>query len=452
MTRTVPPRGRELLYVITSLVVVAFQGYWLWSAFHDRRQQLQEQATLALEQELITSLLRQAPGQGAEVMIAGPEDVDIDSLLRMLGDEPIGSAQIAIAQKGADHDGARTQGGTDRFPLLQQASADSSIWAGLQERLDWLPRGSFVLHCTVDGSTTSYPVDASHDAQASGFEIRPALVPGATYQLAVAGLAGIILRDMTWPILASLIYLSLFGLTLWMLLRTAALNRRLLESHERFTRSMTHELKLPISTLSVATEALEKQGAAAPRLTGAMRRAVDQLSGIVDTVLATAMLQQKRVRIEQRAVPLKALLDDVLDRMQVRVEEMGATILVQPFPDDTTVHVAPDYMARVLMNLLDNALKYGGRPPQVRIAWKREGGTDSITVADNGPGMAPEHAKAIFDPFFRAPGTDLSGVKGYGLGLSFVREVVELHGGTVQVERTGPEGTVMAIELPAHGR
>ncbi|MBL7963753.1 MAG: HAMP domain-containing histidine kinase [Flavobacteriales bacterium] len=437
-------RSRWLLYLLTA-AVLTFQGYWLWANYESRRQQLFERANLELEQELIAHLLKGLPQRNSNVRFSATAGLDLDSLVRSLNSSNVSHVVVNDLRTAAPSPAGRAQATSTPLQLM----ADSALFAGLRVRLAWLPSsGHLSIHRTTHGMTTAYPAHSEFDPASSTPAIASVLDPNTTYRLVIGSIRPLIMRDMSWPILASLLYLLLYTSTTVLLVRTAALNQQLLQSHARFTRNMTHELKIPISTLFVATESLEKQGHAPAHITAPMRKAVTQLSNIVDAVLDTARLQHRQVELARHMVPWRSLCDEVLAQIQPLIAEHGAAVRVEVQDESASMNVDPELFQRVLTNLIDNAMKYGGHPSQVRIAMSKAGGEDLILATDNGPGIAPEHVHAIFEPFFRAPAGEHYGAKGNGLGLSFVREVVALHGGTVRVEHTGPEGTTIAIRIP----
>jgi two-component system phosphate regulon sensor histidine kinase PhoR len=216
---------------------------------------------------------------------------------------------------------------------------------------------------------------------------------------------------------------------------------------------MTHELKTPLATVSAAMEALQDFGALAdPRKTDTYltmaRQEVRRLSDLVEKVL--------HIAVEDRAGHALPLHPESVRPAELVAELVSRHELQAPKPVQFDVHLSPTdtllldrlHLAGALHNLLDNAIKYSGDRVAIRIQGQPMAGGWQLSVADNGPGIAPTYQEAIFEQFFRVPTGNLHPVKGFGLGLYYVRQVIEGHGGRVSVRSTPGQGSEFVVWLP----
>lgn len=240
-----------------------------------------------------------------------------------------------------------------------------------------------------------------------------------------------------------------FGLMLSTILR----QKKLAEVKNDFINNMTHELKTPLATVSAAMEALQDFGALAdPRKTDTYltmaRQEVRRLSDLVEKVLHIAVENRPGhgLPLHPEPVRLAELVAGLVSRHElqapkpVRFEVRVAST--------TTLLLDRLHLAGALHNLLDNAINYSGDRVTIRIVGQPAAGGYQLTVADDGPGIAPGYQEAIFEQFFRVPTGNLHPVKGFGLGLYYVRQVAAGHGGRVGVRSAPGRGSEFVVWLP----
>jgi two-component system phosphate regulon sensor histidine kinase PhoR len=220
-----------------------------------------------------------------------------------------------------------------------------------------------------------------------------------------------------------------------------------------FISNMTHELKTPIATVSVALEALKNFSAIDnPQRTkeylDISSAELNRLSMLVDKVLRINMFEAEKLDIDKHPVDLAAITAEVLQAQQLQADKIGA-VLQWNLPG-MPVMVKGDklHLMSVLYNLLDNAMKYRSQNPEIKVYMERKGEKVYWSVQDNGPGIAAEYKARVFEKFFRVPQGDRHDIKGYGLGLSYVHDVVQKHGGTISVESEPGKGSIFTVELP----
>jgi signal transduction histidine kinase len=167
---------------------------------------------------------------------------------------------------------------------------------------------------------------------------------------------------------------------------------------------------------------------------------------MVDKVLKTAIFEQKEIELKFENNDLKQIVQKVLSTMKLQFEKYNALIEFDCKGDDFLIESDIIHLTNVVYNLIENALKYS-KNPQITINLIEEKETISLTVMDNGLGIAKEYQSKVFDKFFRVPQGDVHDIKGYGLGLSYVKSVVEKHNGTITVESEINQGSTFKITL-----
>jgi len=239
----------------------------------------------------------------------------------------------------------------------------------------------------------------------------------------------------------------------WMMYRSMKSQQRLMDMKNDFISNITHELKTPVTTVSVALEALRNfKGLDNPQTTreylDIAQSELTRLSMLTDKVLKTAVFDNRGVNFESEPVDLHKTVDQILHSMKLIFEKQKAHVIFEHEGDSFTIRGGSVHLTNVIYNLLDNALKYSFENPQISIRLEENDNTVILKVADKGIGIPTEYRKKIFEKFFRVPTGDIHNIKGYGLGLSYVDSVIRSHNGLIEVASKPGEGSVFTISLP----
>jgi|HubBroStandDraft_2_1064218.scaffolds.fasta_scaffold86408_2 two-component system phosphate regulon sensor histidine kinase PhoR len=274
------------------------------------------------------------------------------------------------------------------------------------------------------------------------------------YQATFASPVRYILSRMVWPMAAGLLLVGITLMAFVVMYRSLQYERRLAQYKNDFISNMTHELKTPISTIKVAVEALRRFDALDdPQRT---REYLDisavelqRLSLLVDKVLKLSQFENKQVEFHLTVFDLTDLAAEVIAEMRLSFERAGAVVQLTA---DGVFNVRGDraHLSSVISNLLDNALKYSKEVPVITVRVWREDGMVDLSVTDNGIGIPAAYQDRIFDKFFRAPSDDHHNIKGYGLGLNYVQDILHIHKGSIGVESKEGKGSTFTIKLPAY--
>ena len=217
---------------------------------------------------------------------------------------------------------------------------------------------------------------------------------------------------------------------------------------DEFVSNITHELKTPITTVGVALESLlmsdEFHSSASRRYLDICQSELKRLSMLVERILHNHSPQ-----VHYEKIDIQQVLDEVMHHMKVQFENKHATIDIRQEGESFMINGDKTHMSGVLYNLLENALKYSPVNPVIHVNLERENGSVRIEIRDHGIGIDPEYHEKIFEKLYRVPRYNRHDVKGHGLGLSYVADVVRKHNGTIGLESELGKGANFSITLPA---
>jgi two-component system phosphate regulon sensor histidine kinase PhoR len=265
--------------------------------------------------------------------------------------------------------------------------------------------------------------------------------------------SGYILNSL-WALLAvSLVLVVALIWTSYNSIRTIFLQKQNSEIKNDFINNMTHELKTPISTISLACEALSDPELAKietikNRYLNIINTENKRLGLLVEEVLQSAVLDKGDFKLKKEEGDLHELLKEVIEKYQIQLKERGGKVELNLDAPNARFEFDKNHLTNVIYNLLDNAVKYSKNEPRITISTKLNAGNILLSVKDQGIGISADNLKKIFDRLYRVPTGNVHNVKGFGLGLSYVKIITERHGGTVSVESQLEKGSTFYIELP----
>jgi two-component system phosphate regulon sensor histidine kinase PhoR len=249
--------------------------------------------------------------------------------------------------------------------------------------------------------------------------------------------------------LLTLFVVFAFGLTLYVIFK----QKKISEMKNDFVNNMTHELKTPISTISLASQMLGDKSIPETsknfnRISDIISQESKRLGTQVEKVLQMATIDKGNLNLRLKEIDLHNLIESVAGNFILQVENRGGLLIPSLHADDPLVMVDPMHLTNVITNLLDNAVKYSDKVPEIYIETINRNNYIDITVKDNGIGISKNNQKRIFDQFFRVPTGNVHNVKGFGLGLNYVKKIIEAHKGFITVESEMGVGTRFTFSIP----
>lgn len=261
------------------------------------------------------------------------------------------------------------------------------------------------------------------------------------------------LLSTMWSMLAtSLSLLVVIMLLFSYSISTIYRQKKLSEIKNDFVNNMTHELKTPIATISLACEALKdpdmQRSGALGSYVNMIQEENKRLGILVENVLRTSVFEQGDMKLRFTKVRVHSTIAQVIANIQIQVKKRQGEIITHLDASNDEIEGDALHITNVIYNLTDNAIKYSEGIPRVEIFTRDEENGIAIAFKDNGIGISKENQKKVFDKLYRVPTGNVHNVKGFGLGLSYVKGVVEKHGGTVEVVSELKKGSTFIIHLP----
>ena len=263
-----------------------------------------------------------------------------------------------------------------------------------------------------------------------------------------------VISEVTF-VVPSLIFTIILLITFVFTVITLFRQKRLSEMKNDFINNMTHELKTPVSTISLAAQMLKDTSIAKSpevfkHVTGVINDETKRLSFQVEKVLQMSLFDKQRATLKLKEKDANDLIVSVANTHVLKVERFGGTLDIDLQAEKDTVKIDEMHFTNVLFNLLDNALKYRKEDVPLELMMKtwNDSGKLFISIEDNGIGIKKEYVKKVFDRFYRIPTGNVHDVKGFGLGLAYVHKIVKDHNGTIRVESDLGKGTKFIISLP----
>ena len=258
-------------------------------------------------------------------------------------------------------------------------------------------------------------------------------------------------RFMIPAIIFTLVLLITFIFTIFIIFR----QKRYTEIKNDFINNMTHELKTPISSISLAAQMLgddtvPKSAQMQKHLGGIINDESKRLRFLVEKVLQMSMFDRKTVSFKKKELDLNELLEQTASTFSLRVEHTGGKIYTEIEAVDSAIYVDEVHFTNAITNLMDNAVKYRkpDEPVDIHLRTWNEGDKLCFSIADTGQGIKRENVKKIFEKFYRVHTGNVHDVKGFGLGLAYVKKIINLHDGEIKCESELGKGTKFIITLP----
>jgi two-component system, OmpR family, phosphate regulon sensor histidine kinase PhoR len=249
----------------------------------------------------------------------------------------------------------------------------------------------------------------------------------------------------------TMIIIAVFIFTLWIIFR----QKRLSEIRNDFVNNMTHELKTPISTISLASQMLSDESIPnvnknLPHISGIINTESKRLGIQVEKVLQMAVFDRGKIKLKLKTLDANEVLDAALNNFELLIRKRGGVLESDLKAKQTKVNVDEVHFTNMISNLLDNAVKYCKEVPDIKLSTRNEKNYLVIAIADKGIGISNDDQKRVFEKFYRVPTGNVHNVKGFGLGLSYVKKIVEVHQGYLKLKSEINKGSVFELFIPLY--
>lgn len=262
-----------------------------------------------------------------------------------------------------------------------------------------------------------------------------------------------ILEEMSVPFITSVALILIVLIMSWRTTVSLHKEKEISERTTDFLNNMTHEFKTPLTNIALAGKMMVKEANISQvekikHYSGIILEENEKLRSQVEHVLSMTALERGEIPLKKVTLDFHELVQDCLKCMSVQIENAEVKLEVHLAAAHHQIAGDRTHLANAICNLLDNALKYSSHSPELIIRSSDSNGNLELMISDKGIGIEERYHAKVFDTFFRVPTGDLHDVKGFGLGLSYTRKIIELHSGSIELRSVKNEGTTFIIRLP----
>ena len=263
----------------------------------------------------------------------------------------------------------------------------------------------------------------------------------------------IIWKQMSWMVIGAILFTTIIFCAFFLTVRALLRQKKLSEIKSDFINNMTHEFKTPLATISLAVDALKNEKVINDRtkmdyFSGIIKDENKRMNKQVETILQAALLDKQQIQLNLRPTHAHELINSALSNIKLPVEEKQGKMEILFDAADDMILADEVHFTNLINNLLDNAVKYSKENLQIKVSTYNVTNLLKIKVEDNGIGMSKETLHRIFEKFYRAHTGNIHNVKGFGLGLSYVKTIIKAHHGKIKAESTLGKGTCFVIDMP----
>lgn len=409
------------LGIIAIIAAFALQAYYLWSAYKLRESEFKQQVQIALL-EVANAFEEINQSQVPDISLVNQISSNY-YVVNINGVIDAGNLEFLLQRE------------------LQAVGLNVDFEYGIYDcYTDKMVYGNYVSSVSGEEQKIEKSELPTYDEYIYYFGVRfPAHQANLLNSLGTVGALGIVM----------LLTILFFAYASWVLIR----QQQLSEMQKDFINNMTHEFKTPLSTIKVASTVL----AHAPQIQTDQRlkkyahlieKQNERLSNQVEKILQIARIERGRFKLQREALSLIDVLQETVSGVQAKVEAAGGELQLKLASKDFEIYADKLHFSGVIAALLDNAVKYTPKDPKIEVEVIENQSSVFVKVADNGIGIKPEHQAKVFEKFYRVSTGNVHDVKGFGLGLFYVKGVCKAHDFELSIDKNRKIGTAFIIEIP----
>jgi two-component system phosphate regulon sensor histidine kinase PhoR len=281
------------------------------------------------------------------------------------------------------------------------------------------------------------------------------LSPREILWVIVPNSSGVVLKELRWRIFIAGIFTLIIFAAFYLTVNTMLRQKKLSEIKNDFINNMTHEFKTPLATISLAVDAMKNDKVIGDKeklnyFSSIIKEENQRMNRQVETILKAALLDRQDVNLMLKPTHVHDVIKDIADNFTLQLNDKNGKVEMDLEATNDLIEADEVHFPNLINNLIDNSVKYAKDdvPPEIKISTAANGKNMTIKLEDNGIGMAKETVKRIFEKFYRAHTGNVHNVKGFGLGLSYVKTMVDAHGGHIKVDSMPGKGSTFTLELP----
>lgn len=329
------------------------------------------------------------------------------------------------------------------------ALATTTSWdmVGYWERLS--PNFVQLFNDTINSFYSQYPIISPVGSLAES------LAPNEMLIIVVEENKSVVLKTLIWQIISAIIFTIVIFAAFFLTVMTMLRQKKLSEIKNDFINNMTHEFKTPLATISLAVDSLKNEKVLGDKekmkyFSEIIKEENLRMNRQVEVILKAALLEKKKIDLTLQPIQVHQVIMEMADKFSLQLSHKKGKIELYFNATNDLIEADDIHFQGVLSNLLDNAVKYSKEniPPLIKITTSNHANNLMIKIEDNGIGMNREIVKKVFEKFYRAHTGNIHNVKGFGLGLSYVKTIMLAHGGQIKVDSILGKGSSFTLEIP----
>ena len=279
------------------------------------------------------------------------------------------------------------------------------------------------------------------------------LMPEEMMILVIPDVKNNIFRQLRWLMIGAILFTLIICSAFYVTVSALFKQKKTSEIKNDFINNMTHEFKTPLATISLAVDAMRNEKVLQDRekmgyFSGIIKEENKRMNKQVETILQASLMERQEIQLNKVPIHVHEVIDNVLDNFQLQLADKNSKTVLQLNATADLIEGDDVHFTNLISNLVDNAVKYSKENLVIKISTVNTGKHIQVRIEDNGIGMNKETQKRIFEKFYRAHTGNVHNVKGFGLGLSYVKTMVDAHGGKIKVESATGRGTTFIIDMP----
>jgi two-component system phosphate regulon sensor histidine kinase PhoR len=437
-----------ILITISLIGIIAIQVSWIKNMLLIKKEQVHDQINMAMYEvveELVEEKSKFPLLKSPKIMSDWPKD-QLLNLMRV----PTVSQKYSVMdiQRKLRKSFEKHGQGNTRFEFAIVSSGINFAYEMISPRFE--QQYEMATTDTLHNWVAVWPL-----VSLSGSDTE-SLSPDERLIVVISDLQDYVLRSMGWMIAGAMLFTLTIIAAFYLTVRTILHQKKLSEIKSDFINNMTHELKTPLATISLAVDALRNEKvisdpARIGYFSGIIKDENKRMNKQVETILQAALIDKESIQVKRQPIHVHDILEAIRENFELQLNERGGKVTLETEADNDMVEVDELHFTNMLSNLVDNAVKYSREnvAPDIKISTRNAGQQLRIRVEDNGIGMNKETLSRIFERFYRAHTGNVHNVKGFGLGLSYVKSVVDAHQGKIRVESSPGKGSVFTLDIPS---
>ena len=424
-----------VLVFISALGLIYFQVVWINQALQDKKLQFEEKILIATAQTArnLVEEKRKMPSldRGRNSDLLFPLSIFSTSIARQFTRDEIRSRVAKEFEKN----------GIKNIEFEFAITTTSMIGDDLQSKhfyenyIDSANHNTFVTQLDPPGGS-----------------LTEGLVPQELLVIVVPKYNDLVWKQLFWMILGAVFFTCIIFTAFFITIRALLNQKKLSEIKSDFINNMTHEFKTPLATISLAVDALKNEKVINDKVkmayfSGIIKDENKRMNKQVETILQAALLDREEMQLDRKPTHAHDLINAALNNIRLPLHEKGGKLEVALNAPNDSIMADEVHFTNIINNLLDNAIKYSKENLMIKLSTSNFNNHFRIKIEDNGIGMNKETVQRIFEKFYRAHTGNIHNVKGFGLGLSYVKSVVDAHNGRIKVESAPGKGSCFIIDL-----